>query len=639
MRERSILTQLAMMALTTFVVLGVPFALAGAGTEGDIGLNVVEIQSTYVEVGIAPTGNFTMGTLEGDPNNPNDNDLRLLFGHPSSTTGYTTMRVDGSDATMSTGTTLPVVTPPTTVGGVNTTVWEYLGVRLTQRVTLVTGTSTGRVDTACLEYTMENIDATNHDVGLRILFDTQLGNNDGAPFQVPGLGAVTTESELLGANVPQAFQVFDDLANPNVIASGTLGGGAATLPDRAVWGHWSDIFGSVWDYTISPGTTISDSAVAHWWNPTTLAPGATRTIITYYGLGSVTTSTGPLVVGLTAPAQLVLVGGVFSPNPFTATGFIENSVAATGTANGVQADLMLPAGLELDAGQTNPVIIGNLAQGANAQANWQVRANGAATGDLTMTLDVSTTNLTPASQTVDRVINIPGGASTIPVITEIRQGAGASVYLNYTYNGPGTPLLYAIAMFDWATGAEGWLDLGGPGDPWLLNNLNTTATVPVPGGGYYTAFVAAIVDDEIVRNALITPISNPGQALVIAQPGLPIATPPTPTAVSPAVGTIDVGWGLQRALGLVAITVFDYTAGDFLRDASYTDEIYRLVDMWPGVQPGGTHPTTASYTGLPAGQYAVQIFHLGWDGSVSSSAESDVDMGTPRDGWIRVQVE
>lgn len=605
----------------------------------------IELSSPYVEVDVGSNGNFTMGTLQGDPANPNDDNANLLYGHPGIYTGAVTLRVDGVDywnyPSNSIGT---LISGPTTSGGVNTTVWEAAGIRFTQRLSLVTGTATGRVDTLCIENIATNIDSVPHDVGIREFLDTQLGSNDAAPFQVPGLGAVTAETELIGAAIPQNYQVFDDLANPQVIAAGTLSGGNATPPDRVVWALWSRLNDTPWDFTVDSSRVFGDTGVAIYWNPQTLQPGQSRSVITYYGLSSVQVSVGPLVLGLTAPAQLDVIGGTYSPNPFTVTGFIENSLAGTPTAQGVVAELILPAGLELEPGQTNPQNIGDLNFDQSAQGNWLVRATGTPTGTLTMTMRVTTTNLTPSQQDVSRDILVPPLSAGPLAITAMTDNGNGGIDLSWIYTGQGTPVLYGVALFDWETGMEHYLDLGGPGDPWLPAVQNQ-ATIPVNAGGYYTAFVAAVVEmaNGVVESAAGQPpqqevlLSDPVQELVIFQPGTPVTDPPNPAVSTPASGEILASWGLQRALALVAVVVFDYQAGDFLRDGSWIHEVYRPVEIWPGPQPFGAHPTSVSYTGLAPGEYAVRIYHLGWDGSVADSSAAAQSAGFP-DGWFHVMV-
>ncbi|MDD3006564.1 MAG: hypothetical protein PHX30_03215 [Candidatus Pacebacteria bacterium] len=104
--------------------------------------------------------------------------------------------------------------------------------------------------------------------------DTELNDNDGAPFRVPGDGIITTEKEYLGSAVPDNFTVYYNLTDNQHVAAATLKSGGATVPDRLVFAHWGWITDSDYDYTVDLGRSLtSDSAYAVYWNPTTLAPG------------------------------------------------------------------------------------------------------------------------------------------------------------------------------------------------------------------------------------------------------------------------------------------------------------------------------------------------------------------------------
>ncbi|MCX5909880.1 MAG: hypothetical protein NTY64_22565, partial [Deltaproteobacteria bacterium] len=119
------------------------------------------------------------------------------------------------------------------------------------------------------------------------MLDTQLGDNDGAPFQIPGMGNVTTEKEFLGEEIPPIWLSMNDLAYPTVISKGILLGLGATKPDRFVLARWLEIRSTDWDYQIIPYRYVTgDSAVGIWWNPQAIEAGQERRIITYYGVGS-----------------------------------------------------------------------------------------------------------------------------------------------------------------------------------------------------------------------------------------------------------------------------------------------------------------------------------------------------------------
>lgn len=327
-------------------------AASSVGTRASIML-----ASPYVEIAIKDTNaNLTMGTLVGDPDNPNDDNKRLLYGHPNPGTGAVTIRIDGADYwNLGSAVIGTLVSGPTNDGYTNTTVFDVAGIRVTQEVSIVAGGGTGREDTMLHKLTMVNMDEAPHSVGARIMYDTMLGNNDGAPFRVPGVGEVTTEYELLGAAIPPFYQVFDDFVNPTVIAQGTLLGGSAVAPDRVVWAQWGYIVTTPWDFTINPARSITDSAVGIYWNPVTLQPGQSRTVATYYGLGSVGLDMRPPVaVGITAGAQVECVTGgdalvptgTLVPDPFPVVVYLAHVVpSVTEPLQNVFVRLTMPPGV------------------------------------------------------------------------------------------------------------------------------------------------------------------------------------------------------------------------------------------------------------------------------------------------------
>ena len=131
------------------------------------------------------------------------------------------------------------------MGDTNEGVWQLgsTNLRVHQYLVLVTGSSTGRQDTYAIRYKIENLDSVAHTVGCRVMLDTDLDDNDGAPFRVPGTGSVTTEMEWQGANVPPYFFVFNDLNNPSITAQGNLRGGLAVpIPGKLQIAAWPNVF-------------------------------------------------------------------------------------------------------------------------------------------------------------------------------------------------------------------------------------------------------------------------------------------------------------------------------------------------------------------------------------------------------------
>lgn len=264
----------------------------------------VSISNNLVRALSGPAGRFVIGTTGGDPNTPNDNDKRLTFGYPNTTgTSVTTLRIGNGLATRDyrLGTTewdnrtgIAPSSPPSSDGTTLRTIWQQDGIRVEERLFFAQNSDTGRLDTTAIEYVVQNTNPSTREVGLRIMLDVMIGQNDGAPYFIAGTGQVTQEADWRGAGVPDYWIAYESrtFAADSLKGRGQLGGGDATRPDRFVIAHWGDdlcgsagLFESAWDYAPNAGfSAMCDSAVALYYNPARLDPGQVRTYRTYYGI-------------------------------------------------------------------------------------------------------------------------------------------------------------------------------------------------------------------------------------------------------------------------------------------------------------------------------------------------------------------
>lgn len=246
------------------------------------------IENDYVEFYVSKEGaewpgRFTIGNAEGNPNYSSDNNKILMFGHPNPWSSYTTIRINDSNYLFYAENTLYDSEALTAVSTM--TVEDVL---ITQTLKIVENSGSGVADTVNIRYTVENRSGVSKNIGVRIMLDTMLGNNDGAPFKIPSLGNVLTEKELTGNSIPQFWQAFDDLDDPSVFAVGTFYKAGERKPDKVQFTAWRDIYDAdaAWSYTVTPGKAVTgDSAVAAYWNPVPVSPNSSTTVSTYYGVG------------------------------------------------------------------------------------------------------------------------------------------------------------------------------------------------------------------------------------------------------------------------------------------------------------------------------------------------------------------
>ena len=363
-------------------------------------------QSQYIAVSIDDTnGQFTMGVPDGGP--------ILLFGYPDPWSSFTSFDVDGTDVTNNYDPFGTVIQPPTnTSGTTNEGIWQLgaTSLRVHQVITLVNGPASGRPDTYLVQYVVDNLDSVSHTVGCRVLFDTDLDDNDGAPFRVPGVGSVTTEQQFDGADIPSYFFVFNDLNQPDVVAQGTLFDPQVDLnPDRVQIAYWEGIFATDFDYTVDPNTAItSDSAYAVYWLNHTIPAGQSVVFSTLYGLGNIhVDSTDPLITAETAPASLTCINHQYAPSPFDVSLTLSNTVVgAPDPVTGVAVTLDLPPGLELASGSAT-VNLPDMPAGDVQFASWKVVADGNVTGSLGYSIGLVTSNF--GSKTLSYAVQVPPG--------------------------------------------------------------------------------------------------------------------------------------------------------------------------------------------------------------------------------------
>lgn len=241
------------------------------------------ISSDYLSIGIAENGLFNScatGSIT-------DEQYKITFSSPdSSLTSFTTIKIDDIDFVF--GLSGKMTKPPTEVCDLTIeTICDYKKVQVIQTLQIIENKSTGYYETGMYKYTVINNDNSNHNIGVRIMIDTMIDENDGAIFNIPHIGEVTNEMELNALEIPREYQLFNSYSSKK-LARGTLADGVITKPDRFVIASWPKIKVTTWDYSVDTSqSTTNDSATAIYWSPVVINPGESRKFITYYGLNTI----------------------------------------------------------------------------------------------------------------------------------------------------------------------------------------------------------------------------------------------------------------------------------------------------------------------------------------------------------------
>lgn len=376
------------------------------------------------------TGRFAVQTTGGDPDRESDNESPLIYMIPGQIpwTSYATIRVDGIDyvfggeATERAGRAgligEQLIAPRVVDGRRIETAYRLGPIDATQTLSIIRSSTTGLLDTVRIEYRLINTGDRSHNVGFRLLIDTMLGSNDGAPFRVEE-SAITTDTAFFGEQIPDFWQAFDSLSDPRVTAQGTLRGDDVTPPDRVYFTNWGALADGVWDFDFEPGRDFTrlgefelDSATALFWDPRPMAPGEERIYVTHYGLGGISISPGDLSIGVTSPSTVTADPDRTVTFPIVA--YIQNT--GEGDARDVVARLELPRGLKAADGEPLVRRLGNLPSGRTAQVTWRVALDGAVGGELSYTVRVEAINA--ESNSVSRSVRIVSPAALTITLAE-----------------------------------------------------------------------------------------------------------------------------------------------------------------------------------------------------------------------------
>ena len=278
-------------------------------------------ENEYLNTYVAPYGRFTMGATGGDPNRESDDGKILLFGHPGYSTSVTLIRIDGMDYRFDSD-------------SVETTLYDEHsesvrtidGVNVKQILTLVENPQTARKDIVQIRYEFQNTTDRPKEIGVRIMLDTMLGDNDGAPFRV-GEDQVRYEREYVGEDIPRYWMCFDSFEDPTVISTGTLYASESKRPSMVQFANWPEIVNSNWYYQIDENKYMGDTAVAVYFDPTEVAPEASDMVETYYGLSDtviVPNPVGEISMQAARPARLNAGTGDYENNPFDLVVYAKN---------------------------------------------------------------------------------------------------------------------------------------------------------------------------------------------------------------------------------------------------------------------------------------------------------------------------
>ncbi len=382
----------------------------------DLGLrtsDILTIENEFIKVivnnGPKDLGRFSLETTGGDPQNPSDNNQPLIFGRPLPWTSYTTLWIDGApyifgseseklQKRSGTKAAFGKISAQYVSQNAIITVCDYGAIEVTQHLSFFRNPNTKINDSVLISYSIMNKDTASHNVGVRLMLDTMLGANDGAPFRI-GDKAVESEERFSETDLFDYWQTFDSLTSPNVGAQGTLKFQEAGVfpPNHVYLANWGTLADNPWQFPYQKGRSFirsgeveKDTALALFWEPKLLLGGEQFSIKTVYGLAGISTVSGELSLGLTAPAEIPIT----SKKEILIMGYIFNSGGFD--SKDTVATFQIPEGFVISGGKSR-IECGNIGVGETRQIPLKLRLHNAKVGKKSVGLSVESSTLEPNS--------------------------------------------------------------------------------------------------------------------------------------------------------------------------------------------------------------------------------------------------
>ncbi|MCS7191431.1 MAG: hypothetical protein NZ937_00395 [Armatimonadetes bacterium] len=384
------------------------------------GQNILTINNPYLQVNVnTQNGNMTILTIQGDPSKPSDDNLAIT--DPDDTAFILRLYnvpVDVEDNVVTYGTidfdlrdgdkldtayyTLNVVERFPTMIRARWLVYvsDALGqLPSPENPTLVVERECTIIGNMVeIRIRVTNRSNFSRNIGFGAILDTGFNPPANATQDTPGNFAVSNFSGVIQyeraytkiQGLPDFYFAFPLL--PIGQLKGILNAGEGPLPNKVLFALVSNIqsalVGYGFDYTPNPYDALAsaDSAVGLYWDRLALPARGSVEVVTFLGV-----DIGPgdyrrpmsLRVIQPEPLQVLLGDDPFtpeteqayvSPNPFTVTAFVYNSLADNPLTN-VSVTLGLPQGLSFPPGETATKFLPSIGAGGEQKVSWQVQVN------------------------------------------------------------------------------------------------------------------------------------------------------------------------------------------------------------------------------------------------------------------------
>lgn len=264
---------IASLVLTALIVCSI-LAFVGAADKS------IEMRNQYLDVQVQHLGDrygynrFVL--FDGRDKKLANIESELMYSRFYSS--FTTVNINGKEYIYGTGET---VTKPYFNSDSNVVISceSFDGIKVTQKLSFAQGYSSAK-DMLKAEYSIDNQTESSANVGIRIMIDPMLYDDDNAVISVNG-GSITGETEFRNESVPKEWSVENSEKNITVYGITECG----NTPDAVQFVNWNNAYENIWNYKTA-SQKIEDCAVAFVWDFDGISPKENIELSTRYGFKS-----------------------------------------------------------------------------------------------------------------------------------------------------------------------------------------------------------------------------------------------------------------------------------------------------------------------------------------------------------------
>ena len=170
-------------------------------------------------------------------------------------------------------------------------VWTSRTLQVTQSFEPIASPGSQLADGVKITLGIKNLGEAAQSIGVRILVDTFLGEEETAHFTTDDGTDISGETEYLSSNMIEHWVSRDTRAKSGLGLLCVTTGDSITIPDRLVFANWQRLNDASWAFATSTARrfsnlpySINDSAVVQYYNPESLAGGSERRIVSVVGM-------------------------------------------------------------------------------------------------------------------------------------------------------------------------------------------------------------------------------------------------------------------------------------------------------------------------------------------------------------------